>query len=217
MIPDDPEALQVMAGEYVLGTLENADAREVERALRINPALRKAVFRWEEELHPLSALAQPADPPGDLWDRIARRLNQAPVRSSAALAIWRGVAIAASAIAAALVAYIALRPVPQPGLVALLHGPKATTPVWMATVTDTELSLRPITAVVPPAGRVFQLWVIPPGEKTPHSLGVLPAAAHQAVPLAAGATLAISVEPPGGSPTGLPTGPVVFLGAVQPS
>ena len=64
-----------------------------------------------------------------------------------------------------------------------------------------------------------ELWVIPSGGK-PRSLGTMPAARQMHMRLAdalaelmrQGATIAISVEPPGGSPTGAPTGPVIASG-----
>ncbi len=76
-------------------------------------------------------------------------------------------------------------------------------------------------AVDIPAGQVPELWVIPPGG-APQSLGVLdPTRAHSVdIPeamrgvFAADALVAISLEPPGGSPTGQPTGPVIAKGAI---
>ena len=67
-----------------------------------------------------------------------------------------------------------------------------------------------------------ELWVIPAGGK-PRSLGTMPAGRQMHMRLAdalaqllqQGATIAISVEPPGGSPTGAPTGPVVVSGALD--
>ena len=66
--------------------------------------------------------------------------------------------------------------------------------------------------------RVYELWALPAGG-TPMSLGVLRTASGRyesdltpslvaAVEESLG--LAISLEPPGGSPTGVPTGPVVY-------
>ena len=77
MIPTDREDLDALAGEYVLGTLDPAQAREVAAALVTHPTLRDAVVFWEQQLHPLSALAPAADPPRDLWDGIAAQLNGA--------------------------------------------------------------------------------------------------------------------------------------------
>jgi anti-sigma-K factor RskA len=67
-----------------------------------------------------------------------------------------------------------------------------------------------------------QLWVIPSGGK-PRSLGTMPSTKKMHMQLAdalarllqQGATIAISVEPPGGSRTGAPTGPVVVSGSLD--
>ena len=67
--------------------------------------------------------------------------------------------------------------------------------------------------------RVLELWLIAPGDQ-PRSLGLIEAGrpVHINLPpdlirrIAADATLAVSLEPPGGSPTGLPTGPVIANG-----
>jgi anti-sigma-K factor RskA len=72
------------------------------------------------------------------------------------------------------------------------------------------------------AAHSHELWVIPAGGK-PRSLGTMPPSARMHarldVPVARelqqGATLAISVEPAGGSPTGNPTGPVVASGKLE--
>jgi anti-sigma-K factor RskA len=67
--------------------------------------------------------------------------------------------------------------------------------------------------------RSYELWLIPPGDR-PHSLGLIepgrPVRLTVPPALVARATtdavLAVSVEPPGGSPTGQPTGPVIASG-----
>ena len=67
----------------------------------------------------------------------------------------------------------------------------------------------------------YELWVIPAEGGDPISVAVLgsldakfvvPRA--QAERLRPGATLAVSVEPAGGSPTGKPTGPVILSGRI---
>jgi anti-sigma-K factor RskA len=62
-----------------------------------------------------------------------------------------------------------------------------------------------------PAGKVAELWLIAP-QHAPKPLGVLASSGPTVMPLPAGlagSVLAVSLEPPGGSPTGLPTGPVI--------
>jgi anti-sigma-K factor RskA len=73
----------------------------------------------------------------------------------------------------------------------------------------------------PAPGRVHELWLIAEGAPTPVSLGVLPEDGRTALVLSeavaaamAGGTLAVSDEPPGGSPTGQPTGAVLAVGTL---
>ena len=71
--------------------------------------------------------------------------------------------------------------------------------------------------------RVPELWLIP-GDGVPKSLGLLnreglgnlSVSAENRAQFGAGGTLAISLEPQGGSPTGAPTGPVIASGILQP-
>ena len=65
--------------------------------------------------------------------------------------------------------------------------------------------------------KALELWAIPPGQ-APHSFGLVSpeglTALRRAQGLAGVQQLAITLEPPGGSPTGAPTGPVIMSGDV---
>src|SRR5262245_11270057 len=79
MIPQNPDDLHVLAGEFVLGVLDESEAREVADALASNIELHRAVTFWKEQLHPLSELATPAEPPFGTWEAIeARTARPAP-------------------------------------------------------------------------------------------------------------------------------------------
>jgi anti-sigma-K factor RskA len=93
-------------------------------------------------------------------------------------------------------------------------------------VADGRLVLR--LKIKPPrdfTGKTLEVWLMPPGG-TPRSLGLLPSAEggttvalnlpHDTAEALATSELAVSLEPSGGSATGLPTGPVLFSGAVLP-
>jgi anti-sigma-K factor RskA len=82
------------------------------------------------------------------------------------------------------------------------------------------LVLRAVTTATPPHDRAFELWAIAPGATQPRSLGVISPNGELKLSrlppdLRDGATLAISIEPIGGSPTQLPSGPVVYVGSVK--
>lgn len=97
-------------------------------------------------------------------------------------------------------------------------------PAWLASVDAAHgrVLVVPLPADVDAEGRVAELWLIPEGG-APASLGLLPHDRTRAVDvpadlhaaLVAGATLAVSLEPPGGAPHGAPTGPVVASGALR--
>ena len=92
MIPEHPDDLHILAGEYVLGVLDKADASEVAGALATNIELQRAVTFWEEQLHPLSELAPPAEPPPGTWDAIEARITK-PAPGPVAPRFWDNIAL----------------------------------------------------------------------------------------------------------------------------
>jgi anti-sigma-K factor RskA len=226
MIPVESEELHVLAGEYVLGVLDTEEADEVAAALANNPELRRAVALWEEQLHPLSSLTPPAEPPPGTWQAIEERIKASAPKPATrrvwdSIAFWRWSTAGFAAAAAALILWIAVTPLPGPSFVAVLHPPQQDQASWVATAGPNGLLLRAVTAGNPPSDRAFELWAIAPGATRPRSLGVIPPDGKLRLSplppdLRDGATLAISVEPVGGSPTQQPTGPVVFVGSVNP-
>lgn len=95
---------------------------------------------------------------------------------------------------------------------------------WTATMDATQgrMILVPAAPETIASNKATELWLIPPGAK-PISLGVFPSNKTASMKLPAAivaqlgpkALLAVSVEPPGGSPTGQPTGPVIGKGAIE--
>jgi anti-sigma-K factor RskA len=220
---NDPSDDGLIAAEYVLGVLTGSDRAAAERLLERDHNFAKLVADWEQKLAPWTAAIEEVSAPPQVWDRIAAAL---PVQTAAGagwwqnLAFWRGFSLAAGALAAAcLGALIYLGNAPQKApLVAGLDG--GGLHHFVATVDTTHGSV----AVVPAAfsadpTRVPQLWLIPADGK-PRPLGLLRAdrAVNVAIPpdliaqTVGNAVLAVSLEPPGGSPTGLPTGPVIASG-----
>ncbi|MDE2514399.1 MAG: anti-sigma factor [Rhodospirillales bacterium] len=170
--------------------------------------------------HPLPAalgLVQ-ADPSGQtaLSGQAARRPSVAG-RVWRSTGFWRGSTAAALAIAAGIAAFALFQPPPPPRFTAALaplHAPGA---AFIAeTESDGALLVRPIAPVSVQPGKDLELWALAPGAKVPRPLGVLPAIGKRVtgLKLAADTQIMISLEPQGGSPTGLPTGPVLWAGTL---
>jgi len=233
MIPDDPIERDALAGEYVLGTLDARQVAAVVRALPSNRALRDAVAAWEARLAPLTALAPPEAPPPGIWNRIEAALPPIAVPAAAPARravpsprgagwLWRGWAVGASAIAAGLAAFLVTRPPPQPPLVTVLLT-SADQPAWLVeadpggAIRLASLNARPVQP-----DRVLQLWALPQGATAPTSLGLVPADGRITVTPATirpepNMLIEITLEPPGGSPIGRPTGPIQFIGRLGPA
>ena len=226
------DAERPFAGEYVLGVLDSAERAEAERRIAAEPAFARAVSWWETHLIPLAAEVGAIQPSAGLWPRITNLIG-GPAKPNAMnnVRLWQGLSVGAVAVAAAALVFVALpRPAPpivtppapavQAAEVAVIGDPTTKQPRFVATLdhaTD-ELVITPVNLTMP-TGRDAELWIIPEGA-APISLGVVPqdAAKRIAVPpglKAAGtytATLAITDEPLGGSPSGAPTGSIRAAG-----
>jgi len=216
-----------LAAEYVLGVLSAQEKRDFEQRLAREPALAAEVTFWEQRLGVLASDVQPVGPPPQVWTRIEQALaaGNAPARSGLwqNLAFWRWAAIGSAALAAAsLIGLVVVgrAPAPSPMLVAKLDLSSGGQAGFVAAIDSSRTGLTIVPASVSNVNqRVLELWLIAPGDK-PRSLGLIEPGrpVHINLPseliqrIAADATLAVSLEPPGGSPTGQPTGPVIAGG-----
>lgn len=236
---NEPPADEMLAGEYVLGVLEAEQRRAVQARIDAEPLFAQRVAEWERRLGPLATSIEPIDVPGYLWPRIRQQLgwtSDERVRGGLwrSLGFWRVLAaLAAAAAIAAVVVRVPRFLTPQSHLTAAQPGAEPVTtlahgngtPAWLASVDAQRGTVLLVPVPAPPdaRGRVPELWLIPPG-KSPLPLGLLstnrsytvnvPADLRAAL-TSAGAVLAVSLEPPGGAPHGVPTGPVIATGMIQ--
>lgn len=217
-LPED----ELLAAELALGVLEGAERTTAEQRAIRDHGFARLVEEWEQRLTPWASEISEASPPPQVWDRISGALPAQTPRTGLwhSLKFWRGASFASGALAAACLAglfYLGTF-APQQALIATIEGGGHRH--FVATVG----SARGTVAVVPAAfsadaTRVPELWLIPPDGR-PRAVGLL--RADQTVVLALppelaalaknNAVLAVSLEPPGGSTTGLPTGPVIATG-----
>ena len=207
---DDTEK-DLDAAERALGTMPREDETLDEARER---------RAWEMRLAPLSELLPPIPPPDGLLERIQTRIaaedgEQELVRVRRKLVGWRTATAAFALAAAVLLVFVALPIVsePQSRYVAVATaeggGPALIVEFDLA---DGIATVRPVGLKAPATGD-FELWHIETGE-APRSLGLLTPGQPSQRPLAAspGDVIAVSLEPVGGSPSGQPTGPVVYSG-----
>jgi anti-sigma-K factor RskA len=208
-----------LAAEYALGTLRGAARQRFARRLLKEPELAAEVSRWQNSLAELDQRVVPVPPPEAVWQRIARGLPADKAPASNLRWPWLGWVLAASFAGALLYTQFTVPPAPQ--AVAVLNGNNQQGS-WVVSLSQdkTQLMVQAVNASAIQSDRSLQLWLIPPGEK-PQSLGLVNDSGRQRVAvtelqLARLPTLAISLEPRGGSPTGQPTGPVLYSGQIMP-
>jgi anti-sigma-K factor RskA len=228
MTPQERDELEQQASEYALGTLAGAERVRFESALAEHVWLQQRVEDWCRRLAPLAEAVAPVAPSPAVWTAIERRIAQdrSVARDAAApslwdrIAFWRWSAIGATALAALLLIFMATdarRPVEE-HIAVLTNQQGSPAVVVAADVRQRAMTVRALADA--PAGHTHELWIIA-GDGKPRSLGTIAAAGTARLqlpaevgPALANATLAVSLEPAGGSPTGLPTGPVLYSGRV---
>ncbi|MBX3619565.1 MAG: anti-sigma factor [Rhizobacter sp.] len=228
-----PELADRLAAAYVAGTLRGPARRRFVALMRAHPALRRAVQGWEARLMPLTVSVEPVAPPARVWQAIEKRIAPAPAVTVAAsgwwsrLVVWRAIAGVATALSVTLAVLLAL---PQPArapIVVVLSaaggtpGAGGVVPAsFVASISADGRALvtKPVSTVALQADRALELWAVPP-QGAPRSLGLISAQAATVVKrgrvLDDTAALAVSLEPPGGSPTGAPTGPILYVGKLS--
>lgn len=217
-----PRRADRLAAEYVLGTLRGPARRRFEALLAAHPALRRATQDWEHRLMPLAADVPQQQPSQGVWLAIERRLFGAPAAGGSRPPWWQrlvpwqtlaGVSLVAAMALAVLLALPAPQPAPWVVVLSADQGPA--TFVAGVSADGKSLVLKPLAGVTLEPQRVLELWALP-SQGAPRSLGVVAADSPTTVRrdrLVEGVSaFAVSVEPPGGSPTGQPTGPVVSVG-----
>lgn len=195
----DRDDIDMLAAEYVLGTLDPAQRQSVEKRRSQEPELDRAISDWEARLSPLNAYYDPVAPTRDLFAGIRARIEstaqaatqaasqaasqQAPgivefAKIKRKLAIWRAGALGAAAIAASMVVVLLSNdvnlPVENGQFVAVFHRDDTQPAFVMSVDLETrEVTIRPVEATMP-EGKTYQLWIVT--EETgpkPKSLGLL--------------------------------------------
>lgn len=232
---------ETLAAEYALRLLTGDDLRKARTRAVSDSHFAAAVARWRGRLAPLDEETADVAPPAGLWDSIEAVVD-GPTASNNDVAVlrrklnlWRATTGGMTALAASLLLFLAFEPHPSSLVPPARERSPETVPMVamlgdkgaVEVVASWDPAARQLVLAVPgeipvDPNHARELWVIPAGGK-PRSLGTMPTDKQMHMRLADalanllqhGATIAISIEPPGGSPTGAPTGPVVASGALS--
>lgn len=222
----DKELRQALAAEYVLGTLSGAARKRFEGMLQADAGLRAIVNAWEQKLAPLHEAVAPLSPPPQVWSNIRRRLGLGVTASLGwwhNLTLWRSSATLAMAALVLVVGMQLFTPAVEGQYFAVIQDEQRQAS-WLAKadLANKQIVIQVINSQPLPSDKSFELWMLPVGGAAPVSMGLIEAVGSSTLhlsdavlaSLATAQGLAVSLEPSGGSPTGSPTGPVLYSGVL---
>ncbi len=234
-----PEDLDILAAEFVMGTAEGAELQRAEALMLRDTDFQAAVQRWRTRFNALDETATPLTPSEGLWETIASHIAlaqpgaEAPARAALAkppgffarlwdsASFWRYSGLMATC--AALVLAVALtailqRPSPSPVYVAVLNTSDGRAAAVVNAFADGTVELVPLERIAVPEGRIIEVWTLQNRTQGPVSIGRMDQTRRLTLNLRdlerpdANHLFELTLEPPGGSPTGKPTGPVLMKG-----
>jgi anti-sigma-K factor RskA len=237
----DPEVYERLAGEYVLGTLRGGALRRFERLMHERPYIRYAVDTWEDRLNPLAESLPDTVPDPRVWKAISKGIKTSSRSQTGESAIqaagkdtgfWQSLGMwqAATALMSVLLAVVVLMPqqknnsMPMPSYVAVLES-DSKTPMMVTMGDSTKRVVSVRIMQMPEVGddQDIQLWAMRGHNQSPLPVGILQKdnmetqlsfSKPQWQENIKGAKMfAVSFEPKGGSPSGQPSGKMMYKGA----
>ncbi|WP_395610244.1 anti-sigma factor domain-containing protein [Pseudomonas sp. B22129] len=211
---------RALAADYAIGLMPATARRRFENLLLDDAALRIELGHWQAALASLTGTLPERPVPDHVWAGIKARIEPQVLHVPAKKPFWMNLRLLAAACAVVLALFVGVlyqRDHTAQYNATLVNASQQ--PALRIQAFADYLQVEPLTLAALEPTRVLELWAIAAGGK-PISLGLVPdggkgriqlSKAQQAL-LTAPLTLAISLEPQGGSPTGQPTGPVLYQG-----
>jgi len=224
MTPDAPDP-DMTAAELALGLLDGEERAAALRRVLADPDFAREVEQWRQRLAGLFDDYPEVAAPDSVAERLAAPEPLPQARATSGFR-WP-IAALVGAVAAMLALFVVLQPTSQVAgpphhmmVASLMMSDKSGAVPAMVDMTTGEMRIGE--AGMAPQGKTAQLWMIG-GDGVPKPMGMLASTgpSRMMLPmekrrgLKAGIMLAVSIEPLGGSPTGLPTGPVVASGKLS--
>lgn len=208
------ESDEMLAAEYALGTLRGNARLHFERRLKTDSVLASQVGKWQSIWSGLDIGITPVPPPESVWKRIELNLpryssSRRHIRNYIAWGVAAGIGVLS------LSSWFHWR-TPELKPLVVLNGTNQVSWVVSSDRQRKIVRITPLGLAAIPAGKSLELWLIPVGHK-PVAIGLVNEKGMSQFYLAdadlvKGTTIAISLEPLGGSPNQQPTGPVLYSG-----
>ncbi|MBB1432890.1 anti-sigma factor [Pseudoalteromonas sp. SG43-6] len=215
---DNQKLIDMLAAEYVLGTLKGSARKRFQRLMLSSNRVREATWMWEQHLNNLASSIKSVPPDSHVWEAISQRIDpqQAVVPNNVIqpkTSIWQAWSLIATAasIVLALIIWQPQTPVGQNTQQIALFKDASEKPLWFIDINEQGLSIKASDKLTARTDKDYELWMILKGQDAPISLGLLPKDGVKSLLKDSRfnaqdiALLAISLEPIGGSPTGSPT------------
>ncbi|WP_338488618.1 anti-sigma factor [Pseudomonas trivialis] len=211
---------RALAADYAIGLMPATARRRFDALLLNDAALRAELGHWQEALASLTGSLPERAVPDHVWSAIQARIEPQRLHVPAKKPWWMKMRLLATVCALIVAVLIGVLYPRDTGLAyrTTLVAADQQPALRIDTFAD-HLQVEPLAIAALTPAQTLELWVIPAGGK-PISLGLVPTAGRGRIQLSeaqqtllkAPATLAVTLEPEGGSPSGQPTGPVLYKG-----
>lgn len=216
-----PALRRALAADYAIGLMGSAARRRFEQLLLDDAALRAELAHWQDTLATLTESLPEQPVPDRVWHGITARIEPQVLHVPEKRAFWNWLRVTAALCSMVVLVFLgSLYNRDDARYSATLLSADAQPALKVEAHAD-YLQVEPLTLAAVDSDRSLELWAIPADGK-PISLGVIPAAGKgkvelneaQKVLIGKPVALAVTLESKGGSPTGKPTGPVLYQGAL---
>ncbi|QBX43820.1 anti-sigma factor [Pseudomonas fluorescens] len=216
-----PALRRALAADYAIGLMSSAARRRFEQLLLDDAALRTELAQWQESLASLTETLPEQPVPDRVWQGITARIEPQVLHVPEKRPFWNWLRVTAALCSIVVLVFLGSLYNRDDARYRATLLSADTQPALKVEAHADYLQFEPLTLAAVGPDRSLELWAIPADGK-PISLGVIPAGGKGKVELSAAQkvligqpiALAVSLEPKGGSPTGQPTGPVLYQGAL---
>ena len=216
-----PTLRRALAADYAIGLMPATARRRFEQLLLEDATLRAELAQWQESLVSLTEALPEQPVPDRVWQGITERIEPQVLHVPEKRPFWNWLRVTAAVCSLLIAVFLGVHYISDNARYSATLVNADAKPAMQVQAHENYLQVEPLTLAAVEPGQSLELWAIPADGK-PISLGVIPAGGKGKVELSETQkaligkpiALAVSLEPKGGSPTGQPTGPVLYQGVL---